>query len=175
MKNFLRRRWKSTTYVLCVLILGAYVYFLLYPVDNGNMRQIESNFAQPLSFEYSSSTDCTITDSSGVYSMLPNSNGMSPVQVRDWGKDSGVKFTFNKLNEANVQVLIADAVNVQDETAIKVADNDEVIHLVGNWGMTKEDIVTYSIYKKSGFFTYTRSGNLMLIGDSVVAQVGTCI
>ncbi len=85
------------------------------------------------------------------------------------------RYSFQNLDTDQPKIILADSLGITDGTAYKILDTENVIHIVGTWGLNKQDPQVFSIYKKSGFFTYARLGELPLLGtESIGTGFGKC-
>lgn len=146
--------------------LGMYGYSLYY----------DSHFKTYIHEDVSSydSLSCQL-DHMSSYDMMAETNYLDKVKISfDEKQDNPVKYNFKGLKSDTVDVIFSDSIGIDESTVIKVADTDAVIQLVGVVGLGKDTTVTYTIYKKSGFLTYTRSGSIAYVIDGITAGFGHC-
>lgn len=125
--------------------------------------------------EYSTQVSCELTHASNIYNMSTNVNKDNTIKVDNYEKQkSPLKYTFKNLGQEKVKIILGDSLGVDETQALKVSEDSDMIHLVGVWGMTNQGITTYTIYKNTGFFTYTRSGSMLLLGESLMTGFGRC-
>ena len=126
-----------------------------------------------LSAQDLSTLDCTIDKYAGFYNLSGSMND-EPYTKFSGLEKGGLKYSFKNLDTANPKALIGDAVGLQEAEMTKIADTDTAIQLARTWGTDNSGIELYTIYKKTGFFSYSKSGEMFLLGAVANTGFGTC-
>jgi len=161
------KRKKKILYVVGGLFLIGLILlgFRYYKYTYKKIFTYKSN----ISTFYKYDLNCSIEHSSGFY------NPPESYYTEFTGlEEGGLKFTFKDLTQDNVTFLISDANGVQDGELVKIVDTDVAIQLIRTWSTDESGIELFTIYKKTGFFSYAKSGEYYLLGTVAKTAFGTC-
>lgn len=171
MKNFIKKNWIKFTIVIIFLIIGICIGLFVPKYNLKNKKLIFT----PYSIEGMNVLGCELLSTGGIYDKNSNIEKEKIIEEQPLKQDKNkIKFTLKEVDQQNIKVLIGDSMGVDETVAVKISENQDYFVAVSFFGLDKSGVQVYTVYKNTGFFTFTRTGNMILIGDNLMYGYGRC-